>query len=247
LPGANGGLTDAAASNSPGVITGGVTRVQGPFGGPALKFDGSTGFVTVALNGNNAFNWSTKFPIPRTLWAWVRRPSITSSGPVFFKGNNSPNSGFGLSVLTTGIRGSWIGNSNNHLDTAVALSVGDWHMIAISWDGQDSSTGLTNSVSLFVDGLLARISGVTIGAQNATDSFDLLLGKSAYSSGDGSPVAFADLEIDHWGYDHRVYGPDEIADLYRRPFRNFMPPAFFRNGSLGGAGVVVRPVVFACT
>lgn len=248
LPGANGGVSDASGGNAPGVISGGVTRVQGPFGGPALKFDGSTGFVTVALNGNNTQNWSTRVPIPRTVWAWIRRPSSTSSGPVFFKGNNSPNSGFGLSILTTGIRVTWIGSFNNHLDTTTALTVNDWHFVAVSYDGVDSTTGFSTSVSISVDGKLDLRSNVTLGAQNSPDSFDMLLGKAAYVGGiDGAPVAFADLEIDHWGYDHRMYGPEEIADLYARPFRNFAPAPIFGRFSAGSAAAAARPRIFVCT
>ncbi len=257
LPGANGNVSDAAGYNPPAIISGTVTRVNGPFGGPALKLDGSSGFVTCPLTGNNALNWSTGNsgqPIPRCVWAWVRRPSSSSAGPILFKGNNSPNSGFGLSVLTTGLRLSFIGSSNGNWDLSTVLSVGDWHHVLAYWNGvagsNTSGFDQRGNIAVYLDGQWLGSPPTTgaswLGNQNGADVFDMLVGKSAYVGGQGAPSAFADLEIDHWGLDHRVYSNDEIADLYHRPFRGFMPASFPKAGSLGG-GAVALPVVFACT
>jgi len=45
----HGGVSDAAGGSPPAKVIGGVTRVQGPFGGPALKFDNATGYVDCGL------------------------------------------------------------------------------------------------------------------------------------------------------------------------------------------------------
>lgn len=249
LPGMQACVPDAAGCNAPATIIGGVTRVQGPFGGPALKFDNSSGYVDCALNGNNAFNWSTGVPIKRSFWAWVRRPTSSSVGPVFAKGNNTPNSGWNLSITTTGMTVGWIGASNGQVLTTNILSAGDWHHVMVAWDGVSGGSPLAlGSMSIYLNGQPQTGTGSWPGVgQNSTDSFNLWIGHSAYvGSGGGAVSAYADLEIDHWGFDHRVYSQEEANDLYLRPFRNFAPAPYFRR-SLAGGSVVARPRIFVCT
>jgi hypothetical protein len=229
-------------NSPPAKVIGGVTYVQGPFGAPALKFDNATGYVDCGLNGNTTFNWATPNAFlyrPRTFWAWVRRPSSSSVGPVFSKGNNSPNSGWSMSVTTTGLRFGWVGSSNGAHTTSNVLSVGDWHLIAIAWDGGAgaisdlSGTPFIGGMSIYLDGVWQGApntgSWEANGSQNSLDQFNLWIGQAQYVGGSGGAISqWADLEIDHWGLDYRVYSPEEIADLYRRPFRSFAPSPIFR-------------------
>lgn len=255
LPGPHG-VVDAAGCNAPAKIIGGVTKVQGPFGGPALKFDNATGYVDCGLTGNTAFNWSTGIPFSRTFWAWVFRPTSTSAGPVFTKGNNSPNSGWSFSVRNDGyLESATVGASNQrYITTGEAIPANTWVMVGITWNGDVTSNvgGVTSiGVQHYVNGrVMPMNSGGLKGGtnQNANDTFNLYVGgNSQYVGGTGGSWSqWSDLAIDHWGFDHRYYSPQEMADLYARPFRNFAPAPIF--GRLrASSGAAARPVMFICT
>lgn len=267
LPGMHGSVTDASGCNPPATVIGGVTRVQGPFGGPALKFDNASGYVDCGLNGNTASNWSTMMRIPRTFWAWVRRPTSSSVGAIYSKGNNTPNSGWSVSITTTGVLVGFIGTSNGHAASTNALSAGDWHHVAVTWDGgsQDSAGGRSTENFNFLGGNVEPVlgkfsiyvdavwqgpppSGNSAINQNGEDTFNMWVGQAAYVGGSGGAIStWADLEIDHWAIDHRVYGSDDVADLYRRPFRNFAPAPIFSRFIGGSAAAAARPRIFVCT
>lgn len=252
LPGVGGGVTDSAGCNAPATVIGGVTRVQGPFGGPALKFDNASGYVDCGLSGNTAFNWASAAPFARTFWAWVRRPSAGSVGPLFAKGNNSPNSGWSVSINTTSIDLGFVGSTNGRIAAPANLVEGEWHQVCVSWPGAPFSSIVDNpgACAIYVNGRRApsTANNNAAGLQNGTDVFKLWIGHAEYVGGTGGAVsAWADLEIDHWGFDHRLYGDADVADLYRRPFRHFAPAPVFGRFITGSAAAAGRPRIFVCT
>lgn len=239
-------VPDSAGHNLPATINGTVKLVRGPFGGPALKFDGTSGFVDCRLSGNNAFNWSTTVPFAKTFWAWVRRPTSTSQGAVFSKGTNATNSGWQMSVTNTGLQVGWINaTANANYTTGVALSADTWHMVAVAWMGSNLPSLGNGALQIWLNGVPQTITAVASGSgtQNAADTFSLLIGKALYTGGTaGAPTTFADLEIDHWGLDRSYYSTEMIQQLYSRPFRYFLPTSRI---ALGRG--VRRPIVFCAT
>lgn len=244
LPGMHGGVSDAAGCNAPATVIGGVSRVAGPFGAPALKFDNATGYVDCGRSGNTAFNWSSGAPFARTFWCWVRRPSSSSVGPLFAKGNNTALAGWNLSVTTTGLQVGFVASNNTRISTTNVLSVGDWHHVGIVWGGDMFAQ---DGGAIYLDGKVTGLIGNLIdGNQTSVDTFNLWIGHAQYVGGNAGAIsAWADLEIDHWGFDRRLYGPGEMADLYARPFRDFAAPALYRR--LRGVRSNVRPVAYAIT
>ena len=222
IPGPVSSVPDSAGQSTPAIIHGGVTLVNGPFGGPALHFDGTSGYVDCGLNGATVFNWSTAVPFPRTFVAWFRLPTGATGGPIFSKGNNTPNSGWSMSVSTSAITFGFVASSNNHVTITTTISTNTWHQIAVTWNGAPSGT-----VFAYLDGLFVGSGTSTSGSQNNADVFNLWIGQAQYTGGTGGATQqWFSGELDHWFYDHRFYSANEIADLYRRPFQGFSGTPF---------------------
>jgi hypothetical protein len=193
-------VADAAGNNPLFSYQGTVTRRPGHFGGRALTFDGTSGYLDIPLCAANAIEAQ-----PLTVWAWVNIGQ-NDAGVVVSKGNNTPNSGFNFAMSGTLLSFGAIGGSNMRVDVAQPSITGSWHMLAATWDGVMAGTG----VSIYVDGVV----------QNAADTFDLLIG---HSLGAGTSIPsgaglFFTGSIDHVGFDRRVYTPPEIGRLYNDPF-----------------------------
>lgn len=207
-------IVDSAGNNPRHTYNGTITRVAGAFGGVALGFDGATGFLDIPLCPANFLSASAANAF--TIWAWVNG-AVATPGIIASKGNNSPNTGINFGCGSTLFFGA-IGASNMRVDaTTASPAAGQWHFVAATWDGAMGGGG----VALYLDGVSVAVTIAQAGStQNGSDTFDLLLGKTAGSgtSAQANGGGFFNGSIDHLGFDRRVYTPAEIADLYVDPF-----------------------------
>lgn len=245
-----GSFTDAAGLNSPAIIKTDSAQpgwCDGAFGAPAWRLGGSVSnslaYAEIPLNGNNAFNWASGQRMPRTMWCWFRLPFVTSTGgPIIAKGNNSPDSGWSVSINSaSGLIIGFIGSFNGRLTWSWTISRSVWHHLLVTWDGVSHSSATDDPwIEAYIDGQRvphyngSTYSSSTGGNQDMTDSFTLLIGKSLYSGGSGgASQQWCDCDIDHIGFDKRFYSEREAKRLYHSPFWMFEAPRKY--WKLGGA------------
>lgn len=218
---------DATGRNAPMLLQGTVDRIAGPFGGPALKPDGATGYGVIPLGGNNILNWSTgdANPRPRTIWMWVYNPDIGGNGVYFSKGDNFSDSGFLIytdedAILDVKAIGN--GNGTGNASGPISIAVRLWTHVAVTWSGL---SGFNNHLPIvYLNGI--QDTGFNAfqngGEQDNDDTYDLHIGHSQYPEGtSGPPFGHSSHYIDHFGWDFREYSPLEIRRLVAEPFKMF--------------------------
>jgi hypothetical protein len=191
-----------------GTITGGVTRIAGPFNGGALMFDGSTGYVN--LGTPTKLNFQGQI----TVGAWIKPTSVTKQGDIVTQNYNGIDTPFFLDISnpttvnfgTNRFNGSSLPNIQATGVSPTALTDGNWHYVAGVYDGQN--------FKVYIDGVLRGTTadpyGVTFGnlatniGRGSTDGS----GAFAYFNG-----AIADVDIFGVG----LSAPD-IAKLSTQPY-----------------------------
>ena len=231
--------SDATGRNAPMVLQGTVDRVAGPFGGPALKPDGSTGYGVIPLGGNNILNWVTgdANPRPRTVWMWVYNPNIGGNGVYFSKGDDFSDSGFLVYTDESAIIDvKAIGNGNGTANASGPVSVVPfrWTHVAVTWSGRSNFS--THLPRLYINGI--EDTGFNAfqngGPQDNDDIYDLHIGHSQYPEGtSGPPFGHSSHYIDHFGWDFREYSAAEIRALVYQPFSMFAQPRRYWDAHIG--------------
>jgi sialidase-1 len=181
----NSNAATCAAGQCPGVVAG--------ISGNAMMFDGAT----ACFNVPSLASW---MPTAFTISAWIK--SSTMVGPIVVHESSSgcpspeleASNGVGLVQLNI-----TDATPHNEAWTAAALpSPGQWHQIAVAWDGANQS--------VYVDGVCACEETQTLGPLQNVQPFSI----GCYPT--GSPAAFTGA-IDEVRIYDRALALDEIANL----------------------------------
>ena len=192
----------------------------GAFGGPAINFGGSA----YADIGTGSFNIQTTNVI--AIIAWIKT-TMTGSGYIVSKWNANVSAGWNWQISSgqmyftmedTGGNNYFRANGNS------SLNDGKWHQIAVTYNGNASSSG----IATYVDGVPDGSNGSGFGTDNPgtlVDS-DLCFGCRLTNS---SPDFLYTGLIDHILIIQGAAGTPvltaaDVAKLYIEPFRMFAQP-----------------------
>ncbi len=189
----DGNANDIQDGNS-GTLQNGVTFTSGKVG-RAFHFNGSNQFVTTTNNANLSFERTDAFSID----AWVRTtetalnkwivskrdPNANSRGYLFGMSNGqAPRcevmnpTPTGAGALTFSIDGSVTATCpRDHalgVRGTIAINDGQWHHVAVTYDGSSSISGIKLYVDGTLDASLAQYD--TLGTNSVADSAPLLIG-----------------------------------------------------------------------
>ena len=182
---------DSSGNGDNGTVEGGVTFGQtGPFApGTGASFDGSTGYVSTALNLSSAFT-------AVSLVGWVKIPSAnTQTSGVL--GNRNPVSGGGANVQLVSNGGdieiqpnlkTSSGTYQGSFVSATPWGDEQWHHVAVVWNG--------STVTAYLDAVRVGTPGGLTGTLTA-GSADIALGLAggAYMLGNVAQCAIFDYAL----------------------------------------------------
>ncbi len=143
------GTTFDSQEDTDGTLLGGATYAPG-ISGQAFSFDGTSG----AFEDNSNFSppgGRIQYPFGATMAAWIN--TTAASGTLMTDGGGiDTQSGMGLFLQNghleaIGSKGT-AGQFNFDLTSAVTVNDGQWHLVAVTWDGTTSAGGVT----LYIDG-----------------------------------------------------------------------------------------------
>jgi hypothetical protein len=181
--------TDQSQNSYDGTINGGLTWVEGKYGG-ALQFNGSDSYVSTGqsfLNNLDAF----------TLAGWVSASNINTYASLF--GQNDLIE-FGFTSENGGQLGVWMsGNGWQWLGAAYAFEYPSWHHVALAGDA--------SRVVIYIDGQEAASDEG--GMVSGSSGFTFNIG--AFVFGDSAQVLLGEID-DVWVLS-RALTQDEIQSL----------------------------------
>lgn len=136
---------DVVVDNTPGQCTGSVTLIPPTVNdnckntiGNALHFDGINDYVSIENTNLPAGN------SPRSITAWIKTTK-GSIGNIVSYGNGAAGENFNLGISGASVFvSSWVGPQ--YFVTASNVNDGEWHHVALSFDGTNAQT--------YVDGVL---------------------------------------------------------------------------------------------
>jgi Concanavalin A-like lectin/glucanases superfamily len=187
---------DSSGNGNAGSVNGGVTfGGAGPLeGGTTAAFNGTTGFIATGLNFSAS--WTAL-----SFAAWMRIPagSAQVSGVV---GNNNAASAGGANLVVSNSGGDLeiqlniqtsAGATSASFVTSTAWADGNWHHVAVTWNGSTVSCYLDAEpvgTSAVTGTLTAGSSDVTVGNAGGNNYF---LGSLAHALVTDSALAAADV------------------------------------------------------
>ncbi len=143
------GTTFDSQDDTDGTLLGGATYAPG-ISGQAFSFDGTSG----AFEDSSILtppDGRIQYPFGATMTAWIN--TTAANGTLLTDGGGiDTQSGMGLflqngKLVAIGSKGT-AGQFNFDLTSAGTVNDGQWHLVAVTWDGTTSAGGVT----LYVDG-----------------------------------------------------------------------------------------------
>jgi Concanavalin A-like lectin/glucanases superfamily/Domain of unknown function (DUF4082) len=220
---------DSSGNKHTGTVNGGVTFGEtGPLeGGTTATFNGTTGYLSTGLNFSSA--WTAL-----SFAAFARIPSGTA-GPCGVVGSNNAASGGGAFLQLVNSGGSLalqfnVGTTSATFVSSASWADGNWHHVAISWDG---STAIG-----YLDGDQIGSSGTAFSASVTAGSADVAVGSAG---GNFFTGGLAHVLITNWALSTANGGDDaddaEPADAVDALYY----PSLFTTGP-GWNGVTAGPL-----
>ena len=195
---------------SDGTLLGGATYAPG-ISGQAFSFDGTSGAFQDSSNYAPSFG-RILYPDGATMEAWIN--TTAANGTLMTDGGGiDTQSGMGLflqngHLAATGSKGT-AGQFNFDLSSPGTVNDGQWHLVAVTWNGTTSSGGVT----LYVDGVAVATGTAlsTIGNLSTNFGASSLL----YFGGDPNlPLPYYKGLIDEVGVYSAAVSASDIATIY---------------------------------
>jgi len=196
---------------------------SGLFGGPALSFDGASGYVDAGTGFAN-FQTTSAFSV----LAWIKC-NTNSAQMIVTKWAVLGSPGWQFHLDTGGVLGALFtgasgGTPDIFADTAVAMGDNKWHQVVWTYDGSQTAAGMT----FYIDGqpVASTNQGNDTSPGTLGDS-DLLIGARLRS---GVAERYFSGLIDHVVIHAGKWTRAQVQELYLRPFAPFaraaQQPAF---------------------
>jgi len=197
--------------NTDGTLLGGATYAPG-ISGQAFSFDGISG----AFQDNSIYtppSGRILYPFGATMEAWIN--TTHSSGTVMTDGGGiDTQSGMGLflqngQLVAIGSKGT-AGQFNFELTSPGTVNDGQWHLVAVTWNGTTSAGGVT----LYVDGV-AVATGTALATLGNLVSGNNGASSLLYFGGDPNlPLPYYKGLIDEVGVYSAALSASDVATIY---------------------------------
>ncbi len=205
------GTTFDGANDTEGTLLGGATYAPG-ISGQAFSFDGVSG----AFEDSSVYTppaGRILYPFGATMEMWINT-TATSGTLITDGGGVDTQSGMGLflqngQLVATGSKGT-AGQFNFELTSPMTVNDGQWHLVAVTWNGTTAADG----VALYVDGVAVATGTAlaTIGNLGANDD-----GASSVLYFGGDPnlaLPYYKGLIDEVGVYSAALSASDIATIY---------------------------------
>ncbi len=193
-----------------GTLIGGATYAPG-ISGEAFSFDGVSG----AFQDSTVYSppvGRILYPLGATMEAWIK--TTATSGTLMTDGGGvATQSGMGLFLQNGDLVGigsdGTAGQFNFELTSPTTVNDGQWHLVAVTWDGTTAAGGVT----LYVDG--AAVASGTALSTIGSSPFDNGASSLLYFGGDPSlPLPYYQGLMDEVGVYSLALGASDIAGIF---------------------------------